>query len=30
MDALQNHMVGIEGELHSFTWFGAAMKFVTQ
>ena len=30
MDALQNHLVGIEGELHSFTWFGAAMKFVTQ
>ncbi len=30
MEALQNHLVGIEGKLHSFTWFGAAMKFVTQ
>jgi len=27
--ALQNHLVGIDGEVHSFTWFGAAIKFVT-
>ena len=27
--ALQNHLVGIDGEIHSFTWFGAAIKFVT-
>ncbi|MFH0789022.1 MAG: hypothetical protein V2B13_15605 [Pseudomonadota bacterium] len=27
--ALQNHLVGIDGKLHSFTWFGAAIKFVT-
>jgi hypothetical protein len=27
--ALQNHYVGIDGEVHSFTWFGAAIKFVT-
>ncbi|MCJ7541870.1 MAG: hypothetical protein MUO88_19655 [Desulfobacterales bacterium] len=26
--ALQNHLVGIEGQLHSFTWFGAAINFV--
>lgn len=30
MDALQNHLVGIEGEIHSFTWFGAAMNFVME
>jgi len=30
MDALQNHMVGIEGQIHSFTWFGAAINFVMQ
>ena len=28
MDALQNHLVGIEGQIHSFTWFGAAINFV--
>ncbi|MBW2182104.1 MAG: hypothetical protein JRG81_17305 [Deltaproteobacteria bacterium] len=28
MDALQNHLVGIEGQIHSFTWFGAAMNYV--
>jgi hypothetical protein len=28
--ALQNHLVSIEGEIHSFTWFGAAIKFVTE
>jgi len=28
MAALQNHLVGIDGKLHSFTWFGAAMAFV--
>lgn len=27
--ALQNHFVSIDGEVHSFTWFGAAIKFVT-
>jgi hypothetical protein len=27
--ALQNHLVGIDGEVHSFTWFGGAIKFVT-
>jgi hypothetical protein len=27
--ALQSHFVGIDGEVHSFTWFGAAIKFVT-
>ncbi len=27
--ALQNHLVGIDGEVHSFTWFGAAIKYVT-
>ncbi|PIP37192.1 MAG: hypothetical protein COX19_17285 [Desulfobacterales bacterium CG23_combo_of_CG06-09_8_20_14_all_51_8] len=30
MEALQNHLVGIEGEIHSFTWFGAAMNFVME
>ena len=30
MEALQNHMVGIEGQIHSFTWFGAAINFVMQ
>lgn len=30
MDALQNHLVGIEGQLHSFTWFGAALNFVME
>ena len=29
-DALQNHVVAIEGQLHSFTWFRAAIRFVTQ
>lgn len=28
-EALQNHQVGIDGQVHSFTWFGAAIKFVT-
>jgi len=28
MSALQNHLVAIEGELHSFTWFGAAINFM--
>jgi len=28
--ALQNHQVAIEGKLHSFTWFGAAINFVMQ
>ena len=27
-EALQNHRVAIDGKLHSFTWFGAAIKFV--
>jgi hypothetical protein len=26
MSALQDHTVGIEGKLHSFTWFGAAIN----
>jgi len=30
MNALQNHLVGIEGQIHSFTWFGAAINFVMQ
>jgi hypothetical protein len=30
MDALQNHLVGIEGKIHAFTWFGAAIQFVMQ
>ena len=30
MAALQNHRVGIEGQLHAFTWFGAAINFVMQ
>lgn len=29
-DALVNHRVGIEGSLHSFTWFGAALNFVME
>jgi hypothetical protein len=28
MQALSNHLVGIEGKVHSFTWFGAAINFV--
>ncbi len=28
MQAISNHRVAIEGKLHSFTWFGAAIKFV--
>ena len=28
MDALQHHLVGIEGQIHAFTWFGAAINFV--
>ena len=27
-EALQNHHVAIDGKIHSFTWFGAAIKFV--
>lgn len=27
-EALQNHRVAIDGKLHSFTWFGSAIKFV--
>jgi hypothetical protein len=27
-NAIQNHKVAIEGKLHSFTWFGAAINFV--
>lgn len=30
MDALQHHLVGIEGQIHAFTWFGAAINFVMQ
>ena len=28
MSALQNHVVAIDGQVHAFTWFGAAIKFV--
>lgn len=28
--ALQDHVVGVEGKIHSFTWFGAAINFVMQ
>ncbi|MBA7578625.1 hypothetical protein ES708_20490 [subsurface metagenome] len=28
-NALRNHLVSIDGEIHSFTWFGAAITFVT-
>ncbi|MBS3759518.1 MAG: hypothetical protein KGY61_12740 [Desulfobacterales bacterium] len=27
-EALQSHRLAIDGKLHSFTWFGAAIKFV--
>jgi len=27
-EALHNHLVSIDGEIHSFTWFGAAITFV--
>ena len=30
MKALQSHLVGIEGQIHSFTWFGAAINFVME
>ena len=30
MKALQDHTVGIESKIHSFTWFGAAINFVMQ
>jgi len=30
MEALKNHRVYIEGQLHSFTWFGAAINYVMQ
>jgi hypothetical protein len=30
IDALQHHLVGIEGQIHSFTWFGAAINFVME
>ncbi|WP_457553832.1 hypothetical protein [Desulfobacula sp.] len=29
-DALANHLAGIEGSLHSFSWFGAALNFVME
>lgn len=29
-EAIQNHKVAIEGKLHAFTWFGAAINFVMQ
>ncbi len=29
-NALQNHKVSIEGKIHSFTWFGAALKFISE
>ncbi len=29
-EAIQTHKVAIEGKLHAFTWFGAAINFVTQ
>ena len=28
MGARQQHLVGIEGQIHAFTWFGAAINFV--
>lgn len=28
--ALENHLVGIEGSLHSFSWFGAILNFVME
>ncbi len=28
--ALGNHLAGIEGSMHSFTWFGAALNFVME
>lgn len=30
MEAFQNHLVGIEGKLHSFTWFVSAINFVME
>ena len=30
MEALQNHVVRIEGSIHDFTWFGAALNFVME
>jgi hypothetical protein len=30
MNALHHHRVGIEGKVHAFTWFGAAIQFVMQ
>lgn len=27
-EALREHRLAIDGKLHSFTWFGAAIKFV--
>ena len=30
IEALQNHLVGIEGQIHSFTWFGAAINYVME
>ncbi len=29
-EAIQTHKVAIEGKLHAFTWFGAAINFVMQ
>ena len=30
MEALQNHVVRIEGSIHDFTWFGAALNYVME
>jgi hypothetical protein len=30
MEALRNHVVRIEGNVHDFTWFGAALNFVME
>ncbi len=29
-EALEKHLVGIEGSLHSFTWFGSVLSFVME
>lgn len=29
-EALGNHLIGIEGSLHAFTWFGAVLNFVIE
>ncbi|HKI50153.1 MAG TPA: hypothetical protein VKA69_12550 [Desulfobacteria bacterium] len=28
--ALENHLVGIEGSIHSFSWFAAVLNFVME